>query len=40
MRRLSVVFLDGESEDGAHVLESIVGVGEEKGGGRDGVCEY
>ena len=40
MRRLSVVFLDGESEDGAHVIESGVGVWEEKGGGRDGECEY
>ena len=29
------MFLDGESEDGAQVLESGVGVGGHKGGGRD-----
>ena len=29
------MFLDGESEDGAQVLESGVGVGVEKGGCRD-----
>ena len=38
--RLSYVFLDGESEDGAQVLESGVGVGGEKGGARDRGCEY
>ena len=33
--RLSAMFLDGESEDEAQVLESGVGVGVEKGGCRD-----
>ena len=35
MRRLSAMFLDGESEDGAQVLENRVGVGGEKGEVRD-----
>ena len=40
MRRLSAMFLDGESETGAQVLESRVGVGGEKDGGKDRGCEY
>ena len=40
MRRLSVMFLDRESENGAQVLESRVGVGGEKDEGKDWGCEY
>jgi len=38
--RLSVMFLDGESEDEAQVLESGVGVGVERVGAGTGGCEY